>query len=625
MPAVINNHVARLHRFLPFSAAHDQIYEEYQTGEDDLDLATIAIDYAIQAIKAGAELVILTGDAGHGKTHMCRRLLENGLLGHSSEKARKYLLESCDGSVSIPAASGINSVALRIHKDLSEVQPPSKAAQILEKASNQNNESLVVCANEGRLRAIINSDGAGEVCKSITGLIQDSFQFGRTADRSGKIHIINLNYQSVAAHSQGQNSSLLKRVLSSWVGDGRRWGERTCGICDHAKLCPIRHNRTMLAEQSTTSATRMARLEEIFEVIERLGTVVTIREMLMLVAYLITGGMTCADVDKRLTVGSNKLGWQQSLAFYNLLFSPPPNLPIDRATKGIPLLAVFRRLDPGAIAVRNVDEVILNRGDLFLPGQLDLQFFTGTETLQAVADAALGIDDFIGNPQSRAEMAAEAEVAGQAVSALRRRAFFDDLEGSRSIMVKLGFKFGDMFVRLLAGELQPQESVNIKNKIIAGLDSIQGLRVGKTETMLYLVDPAFGKASADAAIISRQIPSSLVQLLPASKAWNAGSSSEWFLPRSVDWIDRSVVLRIIERNIPPKDIQLDLLSFECIARAASGYVSEFFYANEIRRLRTFLGQLAEETADDAAQITVFMRGQLQNVSLDQGVIQVGGD
>jgi hypothetical protein len=282
------------------------------------------------------------------------------------------------------------------------------------------------------------------------------------------------------------------------------------------------------------------------------------------------------------------------------------------------------KLDPGGIAVRTVDEKILNWGNLFAPNQLDLQFKIGQGSRSMVVDAAHGIDDFIGNPQNRAEMLMEADVVNSAVASLRRRSFFDNTGIAGSVMLNLGFKYGDLFVRLLQGDLQAQESVSIKNKIIAGLDSIQGLRVGKSETILYLVDPAFGKASADAAIISRQIPSSLVQLIPATHAWGAVSGTPWFLPRSVDWIDRSVVLRIAERNKPPKDIQLDLLSFECIARAASGYVSEDFYANEIRRVRTFLGQLAEEGTEDVAQISVFMKGQLQNVSLDQGVIQVGG-
>ena len=124
MPASTNSHVVRLHRFLPFSAAHDQIYEEYQTGEDNLDLETVAISYAVNAIRSGARCVILTGDAGHGKTHMCRRLLEGELLGYSGDQARKYLQESCDGTTVIPPENGSHFPALRIHKDLSEIQPP---------------------------------------------------------------------------------------------------------------------------------------------------------------------------------------------------------------------------------------------------------------------------------------------------------------------------------------------------------------------------------------------------------------------------------------------------------------------------------------------------------------------
>ena len=65
----VNNHVSRLNRYLPFSAAHEQIYEEYQTGDDGLDLLTVALDYSRRAVASGARCIVLTGDAGHGKTH----------------------------------------------------------------------------------------------------------------------------------------------------------------------------------------------------------------------------------------------------------------------------------------------------------------------------------------------------------------------------------------------------------------------------------------------------------------------------------------------------------------------------------------------------------------------------
>ena len=197
MIAKINRHVARLHRFLPFSSAHDQIYEEYQTGEDNLDLETVAIFHAIEAIRAGAKTVILTGDAGHGKTHMCRRLLGQELLGYGPEEARKILQTNCEAKKSITPAEGYETVALRIHKDLSEIQPPSLAAKLFEEALSREDECLVVCANEGRLRAIINSTGAGVACKSISDLLQETFHRGITADITKNIHIINLNYQSI--------------------------------------------------------------------------------------------------------------------------------------------------------------------------------------------------------------------------------------------------------------------------------------------------------------------------------------------------------------------------------------------------------------------------------------------
>ena len=624
MPANINSHVVRLHRFLPFSAAHDQIYEEYQTGEDRLDLETVSIDYAASAIRAGARCLVLTGDAGHGKTHMCRRLLEHALLGHAPEAARHHLLESCNASVSIAPAEGVVAPNLRIHKDLSEIQPPSRAAKLLEESAAREGECLVVCANEGRLRAIVNSDGAGQVCAEIRQLFEESFRRGITADTEGLTHIINLNYQSVAAGAVHRQGSLIRRVLASWVGDGRRWPDRSCGTCDHRSGCPIRRNRVLLAEEHSASETRLHRLEAVFEVVERLGYVVTIREMLMLVAYMLTGGLTCGDVDRRMSGAS--AGWQHPWIFYNLIFRSPPNLPDDRAEKVIPVLAALRRLDPGLIAVRRVDERILSMGQVFEPGQTDLQFSVQIAGNRSIVDAAFGIDDFNGNPQTRADQLRETDATNLAVAALRRRAFFDDADARESVMQRLGFRFGDMFALLIAGRMSVPDRVKAKNTIVAGLHAIQSLRTGRNETMLHLVDPAFGKASADAAIIARRIPVDRIHLMSASSAWLGGQDAGWFIPKAVDWIDRAVVLRIDEGLGRLRELPLDLLSFECITRAASGHVSEEFYANEIRQVRTFLGQLAEGGAsDDAAQIMIFMRGQIQNVSLDMGVIQVGGE
>ena len=124
----VNTHVQRMSRFLPFDPAHDQIYEEYQVTKDSLNLDTQAYDYLLQAAQAGAKTIVLTGDAGHGKTHLCRRIIE-GFLGYDEDEARQLINNRCDGKQIIEAKNGSNR--LRVFKDFSEFSP-SVAAGLIE-------------------------------------------------------------------------------------------------------------------------------------------------------------------------------------------------------------------------------------------------------------------------------------------------------------------------------------------------------------------------------------------------------------------------------------------------------------------------------------------------------------
>ncbi|MDO9479799.1 MAG: hypothetical protein Q7J66_04295 [Hydrogenophaga sp.] len=615
----VNSHVTRLNRHLPFSPSHAQIYEEYQTDNDSLDFKTQALVYLLNAINSGAKVVVLTGDAGHGKTHLCRRIITD-YLGYPSQLARDLLLSECNGLSAIPPLdSESGKKPLRIHKDFSELDV-NDAAEFIENTSCYPESVTIVCANEGRLRAVISQSSSGNICNQIFKTFQESFRTGSCSIDS-EVHIVNLNYQSVSDSSVSKES-LVKLAFKKWVADDKRWNQ-SCGSCKYANKCPIFWNRTLLASHGKdTASQRVLRIEELLSTIERLGFVVTIREMLMLLAYIITGGLSCVDVHRQ--AASSKI-WQNRYAFYNLLFEKPEALPEDRLLKGIPILSAFFRMDPGKRAFRPLDEKLLNIGDVFEPDQLDLKFEITLSGNKKTIDASGGIDEIVGNPKSKGERDRESQAVLNVVTALRRRAFFDDNYPSGGLLNRLGFSYGSQFLEIISQDIPAEKMIKLKNMLMAGLHTVQGLRMSGTETNLNLVDPAFGRATSDAAIISRRIPSKSIKLMSRRSAWEVeGVEIQWSLASSVDWINRQVVLRVDDPEKGISDLQLDLLSFECLARAAKGYLADDFYSHELRRIRTFLGRLAEGGLSEYGQIILFMKGRSYTVSIDSGVIQVGG-
>jgi hypothetical protein len=619
----VNGHVARLNRFLPFSVSHDQIYEEYQTDENGLSLETEAYVYIQRALDSGAKCIVLTGDAGHGKTHLCRKILEKH-LGYGLSESRSLLLSHCDGQKSIApheSRGHIGPKPLRIHKDFSEIDIQS-ARDFIEFYGDSPNEALVICANEGRLRAVINDSKAGKVCENLREIFQKSFKTGLSS-QDGQMHIVNLNFQSVASRSHSVEKSLVRRTLREWVIDGRRWNS-SCGSCSLSDNCPIKKNRDLLGDDGDVSGTRIEGIERLFATVERLGHVITIREMLMLTAYMITGGLTCEKVKTKIEKHPSK-GWQHEYAYYNLLFRGPTAIPEDRLHKGIPILTHICRLDPGKTARRTIDDRLLNLGGVFPSGQLDLLFEIQFGTKVKIIDSSNGIDDVIGSPQSRTDLSRESDSVRKVVAGLRRRSFFDEAKDAKDMLSRMGFRYGDDFLAMLEGEMLPQSKVKLKNLLVAGLHGIQGLRLSLTETTLYLVDPAFGRANADASIIARQIPTQDITILSEQLAWNTDEST-WALSKSVDWTDRTIVVRIEEKTGPHHKVEIafDLMDFECVARSASGYISEGFYAHKMRRIRTFLGKIAERGRGIDGQISLFIDGKVNSVSIDIGVIQVSG-
>jgi len=614
LPENINPHVDRMARFLPFDPAHDQIYEEYQIAKDSLNLDTVAYNYVMEAVNAGADMVVLTGDAGHGKTHLCRRVIEQ-FLGYGEEEARRLINESCDGRQIIGPGAGMQGAdrALRIFKDFSEYSPDIAASLVED--TGRRGAVTIICANEGRLRAVLASHNAGLRCRDLLSSFESSFTHGR-ASPDGRIHIVNLNHQSTAAGDAGQ--SLGDRAVREWTS-GVRW--KSCQDCDARPACPIHRNREMLSERvdERFGPIRKQKLRLLFATLERIGYVITIRDMLMGISYLLTGGLKCRDVHE---MRRRRRGWQQAYAFYNLAFELPGSLSAEQL-KSLPLMQQLARLDPGRRAIREIDERIVNEQEIFTHGQLDLQFQAPSSRADDVIDAADGIDEIIGDPRNRSQRADEAANVVRVVRALRRRAFMDGISGDALEMTNLGFPHGADFLAIVHGQLDVPKRSRLKQKVIAGLHHIQGLQFSDTVRTLHLVDPAFGRSMSGTAILAAKIMPANVDLIPLAEKWGASDEAEYHVKRSVDWIDRHVVLRIVDQNNKRHDLMLDLMTFDCILRAAAGHVPTRFYEHDIRRVASFLGQIAQSGHAGTGQINLIRNGQARTISIDGSTIQVG--
>jgi hypothetical protein len=613
MPQAESKHVSRMGRYLPFNPNHDQIYEEYQKSDDALDLHTKALDYILE-VADRSQIIVLTGDAGHGKTHLCRRLLEKH-SGYTQDEARHLINHKCDGEVIIEGKDEAgSSKPLRVYKDFSELTP-IVAAQKVEEAKADTAVLTVICANEGRLRAVLEAKSDSNGCRELLNEFHSSFKSG-LASTDGKVHMVNLNYQSVASE---KSDALVTQALRSWL-DRRRW--TACNTCDSRQSCPIYMNFELLTvSKDAVAQSRVMRLKGLLAASERLGAVITMREMLMIVSFAITGGLLCADVHRRRRSG--KRGWQHRYAFYNLLFLNPPTLKPEQINR-IPALSRLKKLDPGMRASRILDEKLINELGVFPTEELDLCFQSPT-TSSGYLDAADGIDDIVGNPRNKKERTKEFKDSVEVVRSLRRRAYFDGISKQANLLNALGFEYGDDFEKIMKGRSTGADMSRIKSRIVAGLHTIQGIQMQRQQPNLLLVDPAFGAATTHAAIISREIQPKNIKLVPMIDQWSiAEDMKQYAMSNAVDWIDRHVCFQVHSEDGDRKDFFLDLLAFDMISRASGGFVPEGFYAHDIRRTMNFLAQLTEESSRKEAEIKFFLKGELQSVAIDENVIQVGG-
>lgn len=588
--------VDQMVKYLPFDARAGNLFEErVSNAEAPAPYDTKALHYVLRLLADdNTRLIVLTGDAGHGKTHLCRRILQE--TGLSADQALAHLKADPEGNfpIRLPASSR----PARIIKDLSEFSV-EKGEELLLSLWEASDTVGIVCVNEGRLREVVsrNPQRLGLILETL----EDGLRYGHTASRDMEVHVINLNFQSVAPIEGG----FLEHVLDSWTRDGRRWAG--CADCAAAVECPIYHNKGFLGDRTEEANRRRAGLVQLVRTAEQTGYVLTIREALILVAYLVTGGLKCDEVHElhrrknRSELRKNEI---DALMFERRLS--------DAEAAQLGVLSRIRRFDPGTVPHRDIDEAIVRE----LEDNNDLG-----------ESAWFGAGPYAQSKRQRRE---EALFLRNEVKSGRRRAYFNHpgsgTDGIEDRARRMGLYHHAWFVHIQGTDEDAAVMRHVVNRVVTGIHVIQGIRPSNTSN-LYLVDPAFSRTGSHTSVIALRIPKRDLWLWGLREFWqNIGGGARPQLTQAVDWLDRSVVLCRGQKNPEPL-ISLDLLQFEFVMRAADGVAFPNFHAADRRRILTRLAEITERSGPNDDEIRFVMADSVRRIVVERdGSFEVhGGD
>lgn len=328
-----NPFVTYLNKYTTASPEHEAAFDEFITQVSPPFGQSLRLDTKIEQFllscfqRQQPPSVILTGNAGDGKTYLCRQVIQ--------ELTRQPVT---DWANELDHAIDHNGITIRVVKDLSEMGEQVGSNTLLELAVEQleaqPSQAFLIAANEGRLRAVLKGEELNDLYQKVDRQLQD----GPDLDND---HLIVLNLNHVTT------STFVPQSLA-WMTDPIHWG--ACTGCPALNSCPIRFNAHRLADPHIAG-----RMQRLYQVLEHLELHVTIRDMLIHLAYTITGGLSCQTVIDN----SRDLGWEMAYkhVYYENVWGEMADETFRYKTI---VMRHLRHLNVGESSVFATDDFIIN-------------------------------------------------------------------------------------------------------------------------------------------------------------------------------------------------------------------------------------------------------------------------
>ena len=261
------------------------------------------------------------------------------------------------------------------------------------------------------------------------------------------------------------SSVYVERVLEEWNKE-ENWSP--CYTCGEKNRCVIYHNHKKTSQEHV-----QRRIVNQYRLLDFLQTHITMREMLIHISYMLTGGYTCKDIHN---AGYIELEEQTRKVYYQNFYGYEAQ---KDAFSEMQALKVFKGIDPGQYSHSSLDDFIINgdisgdseieqvHNDLFNE-ELDMQFGYFKKRLIIYRDHNKDSND---------------DLIEQWIEKLRRKVYFEvpeDFTIDRTAL--LPYKYLNEYAELFESQ---SKQAQIKRDIIKGLNRAFSKRLVESGSYLY--------------------------------------------------------------------------------------------------------------------------------------------
>lgn len=403
-------------------------------------------------------LVIITGNAGDGKTALIQQL---------EERAQNLQqLPSKNGS-----RFEICGIPFQTNYDGSQDEGDKENDQVLEDFLDpfakltdfsQATEGRILAINEGRLMEFLGAEERTERFGVLYEALDAYFNERSDAVLPRQMIVVNLNWRSVVAEVNG-TPSLLEKQLSVLLRD-EFWA--SCRKCQFMDRCFILHNAETLGDPAAGAEIR-DRLAQTFEVVHlRRELHITMRDLRSALSFIICRDHGCEDIPRLLdnvSTDEQRLDYA-ALAYWNITDESAADIGNEDR-----LIRLIRQIDVGQVAQPAADR------DLhFLP--LDPNSFLWMEEQEATDDYTTTM---LSEIQQRIQNYVPAEIRETERNIIRRlqrmmiRKFY--FEGrDPAVRSRLPYQNFEAFKNVLNNDLEARE--NALNILVHAVSLGEGCR-----------------------------------------------------------------------------------------------------------------------------------------------------